>query len=61
MLTIPKTKKVLTHAVVSNKGVLMGAHSTEGDANAHAKELNESRNYIDRMNGPYHVEPYRNA
>lgn len=52
MLTIPKTRKVLTHAVRGKNGVLHGAHPSKELADAHAAELNEGRNYIDRMNGP---------
>ncbi|MCO8625980.1 hypothetical protein KGP96_11680 [Burkholderia multivorans] len=59
MLTIPKTKKALTHAVRSKTGALMGAHPSEALALEQAARLNESRKVIDRLNGPYRVEPYR--
>ncbi|AOK04051.1 MULTISPECIES: hypothetical protein [Burkholderia cepacia complex] len=59
MLTIPKTKKALTHAVMSRTGARMGAHPSEALALEQAAKLNESRKFIDRLNGPYRVAPYR--
>jgi hypothetical protein len=59
MLRIPKSIRPLTHAVRSKTGVLMGAHPSEDLALNQAAKLNESKSFIDRLNGPYKVEQYQ--
>ncbi|WP_186269844.1 hypothetical protein [Burkholderia gladioli] len=59
MLKMPTNSKALTHAVRSKTGALMGAHPDVAVAESQAKRLNESARFIDRLNGPYRVEPYQ--